>query len=549
MDGATVEAESGTLPVAMNRTTGVGRVELAFVRLPSTAQAPGPPVVFLCGGPGISGIRFARGARSVLFDELRAAGDVILLDQRGSGASTPLFKSPNAPTFAFEQPRSRDDALAFEMDRARRRAEELAAAGVDLTAFNTNESVEDIVALTRALEVERVSILAWSYGTHLAFALLRRHEGVVARIVLAGPEGPDQTYKLPSRIEQQLFGIAERARTEHGFDLRAAMQTTFDALDRAPVRVPWERTRHAIVSRFDVEHMTAEGIADVEFVERMPRWYSRMARGDFRDIASDAVLRSYFENTRRSVADRAMVRVCMDCASGASAGRRERIAAEESSATLGRTVDFPFPEVCASIGDPDFGDAFRAPVSSSVPALFVTGTLDARTPRENVVELWPGFPNASRLEVEDAGHADAMFERDARKEIVRFLSGGEIETNRVRSETPLRFKTESPRLIYDGSCSYCRRQVERLRARVGDAVSFEPYQTAKDTVDIPEPVLARAVHFIDADGHAYSGAEAVLRARAAGGSSALLWMYRRVPSVAPLANAIYAWIARNRSRF
>src|SRR5689334_1490180 len=41
------------------------------------------------------------------------------------------------------------------------------------------------------------------------------------------------------------------------------------------------------------------------------------------------------------------------------------------------------------------------------------------------------------------------------------------------SEQPAR-----PLLIYDGGCSFCRRWVERWRMLTGDAIEYEPSQTA-----------------------------------------------------------------------
>ena len=57
-------------------------IELAFVRFKSTATNPGPPIVYLAGGP-------AYGSRFPLFMALREIGDVIAFDQRGTGYSKP----------------------------------------------------------------------------------------------------------------------------------------------------------------------------------------------------------------------------------------------------------------------------------------------------------------------------------------------------------------------------------------------------------------------------------------------------------------------------
>jgi len=85
-----VESEFGTLFVPENRSNPQSNlIELAFVRFKSTAQNPGPPIVYLAGGPGGSGIGAATGSRFPLFMALREIADVIAFDQRGTGYSKP----------------------------------------------------------------------------------------------------------------------------------------------------------------------------------------------------------------------------------------------------------------------------------------------------------------------------------------------------------------------------------------------------------------------------------------------------------------------------
>src|SRR5215203_3269580 len=85
-----IESEFGTLLVPENRSDPESNlIELAFVRFKSTARNPGPPIVYLAGGPGGSGIGTARGSRFPLFMALREVADVIAFDQRGTGHSKP----------------------------------------------------------------------------------------------------------------------------------------------------------------------------------------------------------------------------------------------------------------------------------------------------------------------------------------------------------------------------------------------------------------------------------------------------------------------------
>ena len=66
--GTKVDAELGHLKVRENRSRKDSRtIELAFVRFKSTAKEPRPPIIYLAGGPGGSGIAAARGPRFPLF--------------------------------------------------------------------------------------------------------------------------------------------------------------------------------------------------------------------------------------------------------------------------------------------------------------------------------------------------------------------------------------------------------------------------------------------------------------------------------------------------
>ena len=65
-------------------------IQIAFIRLKSSATHPASPIVFLAGGPGIPGSGISRvPVYYELFEKLRQVADVILLDQRGSGMSSP----------------------------------------------------------------------------------------------------------------------------------------------------------------------------------------------------------------------------------------------------------------------------------------------------------------------------------------------------------------------------------------------------------------------------------------------------------------------------
>jgi pimeloyl-ACP methyl ester carboxylesterase len=95
----------------------------------------------------------------------------------------------------------------------------------------------------------------------------------------------------------------------------------------------------------------------------------------------------------------------MDGASGVSLERYARIQREAPQTLLGDLINFPFPDIAAAWESPDLGPAFRAPFTSEVPALFLSGTLDVRTPISNAEEVRAGFPHSQHIIVEGATHS------------------------------------------------------------------------------------------------------------------------------------------------
>src|SRR4051812_2347718 len=137
-----VDAEFGTLLVPENRSNAQSNsIELAFVRFKSTAKNPGPPIVYLAGGPGGSGIFTAQGSRFPLFMALREVADVIAFDQRGTGYSKPNLGCFDRLALPLDVAPTREAAIKQLQENSRSCASYWRdIQRVDLTGYNTNES-------------------------------------------------------------------------------------------------------------------------------------------------------------------------------------------------------------------------------------------------------------------------------------------------------------------------------------------------------------------------------------------------------------------------
>lgn len=429
-DGTKIPAESGELRVPENRAEpGSRNIPLRFVRFKSTAAKPGSPIVYLAGGPGGSGIGAARGARLPLFLALREFGDVIAFDQRGTGQQTELGCSePIALDLAAPLDRAKAGAAAAAA--ARLCAERLKTQGIDLRGYNTRENAADLDALRRALGAEKITLWGISYGTHLALATLRDFGPHIDRVILAGVEGPDDTYKLPSDQEELMRKIAVLAKPQIA-DLEGAIRGLLAELAARPKSVtlvdPMSGESGTIVlGPLDLQVVLAQMLGGPDLFAGLPDFVSRLKAGDWTALALRAAAARFGE------APLAMT-TAMDCASGITAARRARIAAEAPTTLLGDAINLPFPEICAGIEVADLGDGFRAPLESKVPALLISGTLDGRTRPRQAEELLAGMPNAIHLVIDGAGHSDPLFLSSPKilETMVKFLRGEKIEERRI----------------------------------------------------------------------------------------------------------------------
>jgi pimeloyl-ACP methyl ester carboxylesterase len=405
-------AELGRLLVPENRhDPGKALIELAFIRMKSRASRPAPPLVILAGGPGVAGSEWAHfGSFAPWFEELLGISDVILLDQRGTGLSNPRLDCLERWNLPLDQIGDRQSFLRQSSERCLEAATFWRNRGVDLSGYTTLESADDIDALRQALGLDEISLYGASYGSHLALATVRRHGAHIARAIIALVEGPDQTIKLPANTEHHLQSLARLVEADHQLrsaipDLLALMRTALEQLERQPAEVVVLDRQTGdqvtvVAGRFDLQLITARGLGDVRFLQQLPRRYDAMARGDYSWLAEE-VLKS-----RRSFLGNAMS-YCMDSASGASPERMGQVARQAPLTLLEDVMDLPFPYISSVWDMPDLGPEFRSPISTDVPVLFISGSLDGRTPPSNVEELGDGFANSKHIKVLGGTHSSS----------------------------------------------------------------------------------------------------------------------------------------------
>lgn len=429
-DGSKVAAERGDFFVPENRSNPTSRrIKLSFVRFAATNPGKRAPIVYLAGGPGGSGVDAARlPARFAIFMALREGADVIAFDQRGTGWSNDIPRCPKSVELPLDEPATRASVVLALQATAAECARFWKDAGIDLAGYNTLESAADVDALREALGAPKISLWGISYGSHLALAILKRYPARIERVALVGIEGLDETVKLPA-LTDAFFARLQASTNSDPQATRAyphlvgMMRRVHARLDEQPASVTFSDSSGKdvtlVIGSFDLQWLVAATISDPARSRKLLGLYSKMDAGDFSQAASIV-----YELLRKPGAiGFSGMPEAMDAASGISSDRARLVQEQARTSLLGDVLNFPIPHVGNAFGVPDLGDAFRRPVRSSVPTLFLSGTLDGRTYPESAREIAARFANGAHVIVENGGHN--LFEASPliREVIVAYMKG------------------------------------------------------------------------------------------------------------------------------
>jgi pimeloyl-ACP methyl ester carboxylesterase len=445
VDGKAVEGELGRLIVRENREKPTSRlIEIAFVRLKSTAEKPGFPVIYLDGGPGSSAIGLARVPDYMnAFQKMREVGDVILLDQRGVGLSKPNLTRATPESLPLDIFANKEKAQAEYTKRFREAAEYFKSQGVDLAGYNSRESAHDVDDIRKALGAAKMNIVGFSYGTHLTFATLRYHSPTINRAAVFGSEGPNHTEKLPSTSDEAVRRLAKIAAADSEIgakmpDLYATLKRVLARFAKEPVKVTVTDRKtnqpvELLIDDFGLQFLIRIDLGDTNDLPVFPAWFYSMDNGDYSILARFAERRY-----NQFGAGAPIMTVLVDNASGATAERKKQIEQEAKTSILSDAMNFPSFEIPGVTDGMDLGDAFRGPLKTDVPTLFVSGDLDNNTQPFQAEEIRKTFRTSTHIIIGNAGHESTFIVPQVQQAMADFLNGKDVSAFKF-SHPPLKF--------------------------------------------------------------------------------------------------------------
>jgi pimeloyl-ACP methyl ester carboxylesterase len=444
-DGQKVQAFEGSIQVPENRSDKNSRsIPLHYLRFPATGKDPGSPIIYLSGGPGGSGIGTVSypGFRFPLFMALREFGDVIALDQRGTGKSRTASKCTSNQSLPLNQALS--ESLVIQ--RYRLAANECVAfwksEGVDAMGYTTVESASDIDQLRQHFSAEKVTLWGISYGSHLAFASLKVMPGKIDKMIIASAEGLNQTVKLPARTDAYFdrlqLAINGQPKAAQAYpDIKALMRRVHERLDENPIqlKVPQENAEPIdfLFQRMHMQGIASAMIADPHRgVPMMLQLYSALDQGDSQMLPA-IITRAGLDQSDISFD---VMSFAMDIASGVTEPRLQLFNQQAGTSIVGKSLNFPMPQLNKAVDGLDLGDEFRQYPRSDVATLLLTGTLDGRTYIKSQQEATQGLTNLTQVMVNNAGHNLFMVSPKVTEVILQFMNNETIEETEIEFQLP-----------------------------------------------------------------------------------------------------------------
>lgn len=428
--GKEVKAELGTLTVPENRANPQSaKIEIQYAHLKSTNPNPSAPLFYLEGGPG-SSCTWQAGNPYYLerWSKYLALGDVILIDQRGTGKGRQRVMyiwQGDIPNNVWADVSVADKHFNKISKKALAHFKEK---GVDLNGYTSLENARDLDVLRQALGYSKVSLMGFSYGTHLGQTYIKYFGDKVENAILVGVEGLNHTYKLPMTMDTQFKKIALLSNADPNInkdvpDLLALYKQVIQKLKKQPAEItiksPLTRKPMKVkVGAFGLNVVLRLDIGDASDIPVFPRLLYTINQGDY------SLLTWFIQKRAGMFYGIQGMSITMDKASGASPQRMSLIKAQKKTSMFGNVVN---PRLDRNWPAPDLGPSFRTPLSTNVRTLFMSGTLDFNTPPYQAEQVRWGFANSSHVIIDYAGHEQVLTHPKALETTLRFLKGENVD--------------------------------------------------------------------------------------------------------------------------
>lgn len=384
----------GFLIVPENRQHPQGRtIKLPFIYVESNNPDKSPdPVLYTGGGPGVSSLH---PVTSIARRALLRNRDYIAFEQRGTHFAQPNLECEgqgNAIQNAYLEHRSVDDAVLSSVRQCR---EKLIKQGIDLSAYNTDESAADIEDLRRLLHIDSLNLMGISYSGGLMMAVLQKYPEHIRSLILDSP--------LPEFVnidEQELANFNEALTSVLGDNsaLLDQFHSYFSGLGGKVFTINYQlkdgKTVTLDYGRSELLSILHDKVEDYDGIKEMPKIISDMIDG-----RQEPYVKSYFDGVFSGNGSISGMRLSVYCSDKMAFEDPAIIKQQETIMPwmAGFHVNDVYGAVCDAWRVKPINSAIKKPYYSNVPALLGAGGFDdACRPLYNDL-IHHYFPDSQRL--------------------------------------------------------------------------------------------------------------------------------------------------------
>jgi pimeloyl-ACP methyl ester carboxylesterase len=444
-------ATCGYLTVPVDRAADGATIRLFVTRVPAPESGAGTAPIFVAGTdvgdvPNLSGI--APMAQ-------RTGREVIVLQPRGTGLSTPTLDCPELPALSADvlaarttDPKVRETYFAAVSSCHHR----LVTAGIDPDHYGVAAMAADAEDLRRALGVESWDVVSFGTSSRIALQLLRTAPEHVRSLLLDSPEWPglDPRAAATAATDEALTAVLDACAQDDGCRTAAPPErdpvaVALDRLEAAPVtvaaRAPGGGSTPVLVDAGRLlqvlrHQLTGDSVGGLYRAEGVPVLLSAVLDGRTEELAllADALVgdepfcNGYVTRCSRDgrgVSGVDLTVLCRDIAPFVAEPERSPGRSPGRSGFAAAFDDSPYWAVCASWPVTPAGADVAAPVVSDVPVLAMVGAFNPSV-RPGALRAGAARARSADRLVDPAGGSNVMPRTDCMLELrQRFLDDPE----------------------------------------------------------------------------------------------------------------------------
>lgn len=446
------KALCGALDVPEQRDQAISdnnKISLNVVVLPKfKEESTEYPLMFLAGGPGQAATELAPAINRTL-NEVRQQHDIIFVDQRGTGKSSPLTcddESIDGLTYD-------DTNIDIKED-----VEKCLAEFTDkhLPSYNSYDSIKDFDAVREALGHDKVHLLGGSYGTRAGFVYLKLFPQHIETAILDSNAPMELVIGLFGKTSERAFdmlladckasGVCNQAFPTLKQDYMKLLKT----LEQGPIK---SKTFHpvtgepveTVLSKRKVTEAMRTTLYDLGSRQMLPYMINRAANGDTRFL--NAFIGRSADSERTDGGLYGGLTMNIICNEDIPRGKKSEFDDDAMNYFNGEQGHSTFTEVCQYWPKWPAPTDFAEPVKADVPVLLFSGSYDPVTPPAYGEMALKHLPNAKHVEIKFGSHVASI--RQCPGLIAKFLeqkSFADLDYECAEKPIPLMYFTDMNQL-------------------------------------------------------------------------------------------------------